>query len=1219
LLNTSKYILFWLLTAIQFLYSATTQTHIPNGIWVPIGINSIHEDLELVSSWNANLKLSITDIADDKFTHITSTKTSYGYALPSGMSSFMDPLNNKTIFNSATISIFAIKNSKGLNGQTLDGTEKNSVHIKLSSFKPKRNIPMHTMYIEGLSTPSIRIVYQADYEGDKLQVKFGRHTLQNPLSFYTYFSTDNTYSNPAKLYSDTVHAVGSKTSVPIKDAIDFNITDNNITSMSDNTFNIKKDLKPYSSKDSLIAYRFNEGYWDIFNSNNVKGNDFTSFEVGKAYWIKAESENANNDNNFTKIGLITDSVGSINQSVYENMSSGWNLATFSDDYRYADKKGVFGPTYSLTLRYSPTSMFIPSNVLEVNGINLFFRPFSSDVSIFDQNITLHITPTGRYRNTTDVAQGINIATVARNKFYNEYIKLRAFPAMNRAGDKGVIVISNRSFEVNSSNSSIVTLSGHSLVSSGINRSFAPYGDYLLASKLTNLSNAPISASIQVNFHLISSKPVDVVDLNTSNNLIKLNKIYNGLVEASKDSSGTSRANSDAYLIALDFNSSQNYNNESLFSSIIVGSSEKMNLKDTTYVKIFKYNLSGVFSILGEKNVKVSLPNENNITRFIDTINANTQKTGVRASELNTTSGNYFIIYSTKMQDLTSFDLRKDKLNLFSYYISLGYSVLPNQGFVHGALGTIYTHANILDSTLNIDKDVLYGLNTKIADYGNINLLDINEVSASDGNGSIKFMPFYKSSNNLSRTYAPSFPSGNFYSFPLMFKHAGKKVTNIISQEISANGTPYWEAIDLTRSPQDWLGRRDYGKKNGNDFDIQSLLHIRENKSYWVRVLNSSVSRSLLRYELSNNKVVIKKSFINYFDNNVSNTGEINIENHIFHKITFKFGDKQVGDYVARKYNINMQLGSGNIYDFSSVENNDFELLISDIYMPIYDGKHNVLLKSNNEIGDNLLGQITATSIDFEKPPSPDLVWLKNELVVNNIFRNEKVEAYYEYISEDANIRAEHLLKYPQLYKNDILKWRYGDDKSTYGGIKKIAIVLNRDGLYSNAKVVLYAPLNSGHILALDNKSDVHSTKKSYSLDKKVYKESMGVQLTRLDKAKLYKQTVKLLYNPNSDMDVSAFSIGVPNIVYLRLKNSQEPIASISYTGAYANSIFYFEYKSRIYQGMFPVSSGKILEIDPSRIINIFNFNKVKLSSKDTSLLRIDYSPSVSNAQKIIIK
>ena len=1196
------------------------QTHLPNGVWVPLGINSIYLNDDSTDSWDSLSTPVITDIADEKMTYAVSNETTYGYNTLTGMASTITLTDNQTTFSGATIGLFAIVNKRA-GGFTLGGTA-NVVHLKLINSRPKRDIPTYTMYIKGLTEPAVRIEYQADYEGELFRIKYGPDVTNNPYDFYGYFNHENTYDNPAILQQGIATDAEATMSADIFDLIDFNITDNNVTQMRANTFRADTSLQGLEAGDELVIYKLDEGIWKSYHSQNQQSNDFTELHVGEGYWMRATSENANNDNNLTKMGLISSDVGTITQDTYANMQDGWSLATFSDDYRSAIPTGGFRD-YDMALVASPTAMFVPQSVLENEGVNLFFKAFGdNDVSLLEQNISLQITPAGRYQNTTDIAQGINLAAEARNRFYNEGIQMKSYPAMNRANDAGVIIMAYHTFEINSSNPAVMSLTGQVLAQTTQNTYSTTYGNYFVSAE-TITTTSDINQSVQFKSQ-VNTTPATVTDVNVSNDQ-KLALLYEGVQGATRNSNGSSLFSADIFFMEVNFDSAETYDTPDAFHSFIVGSEESMGVRDSTYLKVYRFFRGGEFAVKGTSEVRVTTAATATMAEVIAAINAVSDRTNIVAKVLPlvnpTATDQYFSIlyqdYTSGTVSSADFDLLEDSINLFTPSNSAGISpvLLPDRNASLGALGFSYAHNALLEATINIDDETLHEGALGLADYGNIYELDV--TGGSDDNGSISSITFLKNQTSADFSFSYSSVGQGSAQFLTLFADVDRRLTSILSQEISANGSIYWAITDATVAPDAWLGNVEIDDGFSNDFDIQKVLRIQENKAYWVRTEPlSSERRSLLRsYERFPSKQTIERRVSYEFNNSIGSDGTLQTINHVAHTISVEFDDKSFGDFLGENYNIvaDIKYEGKHAFDFRKGK---FELTLDSATRELLDYEDNIInLRSSDEFGDNFIDPNSIAKINFVQPAAPELYWYQGELIVDSIFSGSTLEVYHNYLSAILAKRQQVQIQYPNLQDNKRLSWTSYDDTVEKGALRKIVTIVNDGQIYSDAKVLLYAPLKTGYAMGVSKDAPNKRTLTPYSYEENAFvqgREDMQLELFIISSQT---QSVKMAYSP---IDIAGEPIfGLPHIVYIKEKGEVNTLASINYNSKYAGDLFYFEYKEILYQGRFPTTSGTNYFLDPEKSVTIFDYDSGY--SLDGSFVRVDNRMSVDNAQDIYIK
>ena len=87
------------------------------------------------------------------------------------------------------------------------------------------------------------------------------------------------------------------------------------------------------------------GLYNRFDTRNTLNgsNQFDRFTPGRGYWVKATSQQAHDDGNYTKVGLIVKDAPDIDEDyLYGNIENGWHMLSFGD----------------MDLRYSPTGVFM---------------------------------------------------------------------------------------------------------------------------------------------------------------------------------------------------------------------------------------------------------------------------------------------------------------------------------------------------------------------------------------------------------------------------------------------------------------------------------------------------------------------------------------------------------------------------------------------------------------------------------------------------------------------------------------------------------------------------------------------------------------------------------------------------------------------------------------------------------------------------------------------
>ena len=527
------------------LYAAGRQIQLNNGVWQAIGFQGAYSTQNEESGYDTDPTFEFYDVADENTTWVAVSTADTTELIYNDPTNFNGNPNGRSTYGSTTqlnsvIGLFAIiskRSKKVANFTTLDGSNTNVVKMKVSEPLPYRtDVPMYRMYVEGgPNDVAFRLDFQADYQGKRMRVRFGEET----ESYFTYFNYENTYDNPARLREDSTDEEGGGAVADIRDAVDFNITDNNLTQfLTTEDFTITTASGDYGasfrafSADSgnrIEVYSMvNSAGWQRYDTENTltTSNTVTQFTPGRGYWVRATSREAHNDGNYTKIGLITrDTVDINSDSIYGTLDNGWHMLSFA----------------SSDLRYAPSGIFLPRNVAKVEDMGIFFtRHASNDTNIIEPSATrtdLNQTR-GNFISTqfldsgpglangnngadinssSRLAKMINLASMASHLIYGERTNMRAYPAMSQAtsvnlvGAPGVIILADQLFEVNSSNSTIVTLAGASLRQTARGQYSSRYGEFMLAATLNDFNNTEVNASVAFSMPSFSSAEGPVYD------------------------------------------------------------------------------------------------------------------------------------------------------------------------------------------------------------------------------------------------------------------------------------------------------------------------------------------------------------------------------------------------------------------------------------------------------------------------------------------------------------------------------------------------------------------------------------------------------------------------------------------------------------------------------------------------------------------------------------
>jgi len=829
------------------------------------------------------------------------------------------------------------------------------------------------MYVEGKKGIStFRVDFQANYQGKEFKVRFGSER----ESYIGIFNYEHTYDNPAPLKLDKLSGTGLGSSANIVDAIDFNITDNNLTKLfTTSDFRIKtpsgaytSEFTPYSSDSGnrIEAYSMvDNSVWTRFDTANTisSSNTLTQFTSGRGYWVRGTSKLATEDNNYTKIGIITSSgVDSNDDEVYGKLNNGWHMLSFEEsDLRYAPS-GI----------YIPKGVYSGTNTSAVGGVRIYFTRHASTVTttgqirgnFIDSSKVLDLnTSDGNASNvgwTQNFTKAINFASIASRLLYGENVNMRAYPAVSRAtsvdsnGTDGIIILADHLFEVNSSNSTIRTLAGSSLRSTSRGFYSSKFGEFILTATLNDVGGEDINASMGISMPKYSSTEEIVSDLNDTNRSALLSKIYEGLLNASKKSGSTVASTiADAYFINIDSNgsaySSSNLTIES-FPQVLMASGARFSITDKTTVKLFEFKMNGAFRVTGvsgSKDLTIALEDDN-ITRTINAINGVFSDTGIKARDL---GNNYFMLSSSN----GAITLLEDYNATLFEDIPLGSSLIDEgvRDLTRGSIKEVYSVRDLLDRRMKYDLSLMDG---NISVDNNVSwdkLYDYNFTDKAEGIPDLKLdSPNLTNDLRKNAIWVIDFPLKS--SLIQKFAKYGKEIVNISVQKFSHDNLSYYDFLDLTKNPDDWYGNTYESDDDLNfDNDYQGIFHIFANQNYCVKIRDKAPLPS-------STKAISSDSSITYSArptfNNTLKDGEGVTQNHISSKLNIKFDKLFINPLANDYYNVVAILGGTRYYlrdngQYFSLDIDDLDMgLISKapdeaddpIFINAYDGSGNIL-------------------------------------------------------------------------------------------------------------------------------------------------------------------------------------------------------------------------------------------------------------------------------------
>ncbi len=384
---------------------------------------------------------------------------------------------------------------------------------------------------------------------------------------WSIISISGIYKKKNSIDNNTFPSTGrgdtSTASVLIDDMVDFNSSNNDIYSLLRNSFDFKNmdkyDSTPFLNS-RIDAHRMAGGKWESYSTKNLasSSNDFTKFEVGKSYWIKATSTKPENN-----ISIIIDNY--IDLLAQYSLRAGWNFIALNDD--------IFEHTAS--------AFFIPSTELSFT----ISRQFNlSPISINEANIV-------------DVAKAINHKSFLA-KINGEPLHLRAYPANKIDGatnTEGIIVVSDSIMNINALNA--ISLNGERLQSNAS------------GSKISNIEHI-ISFKLNSSLSVAYKSMLEVRDLNGKSGTLPFhNNIRNMTNEAvAKGKEVLETDNVVGYNVMLDFNQST-----PIYDNILIASDKSFGISEKFYARKFKYLRDGSFFVSGADAQRLNTPSD--INRF----------------------------------------------------------------------------------------------------------------------------------------------------------------------------------------------------------------------------------------------------------------------------------------------------------------------------------------------------------------------------------------------------------------------------------------------------------------------------------------------------------------------------------------------------------------------------------------------------------------------------
>jgi len=527
---------------------------------------------------------------------------------------------------------------------------------------------VRTMYIKVNDTsPNVKFNYKSSLEGLKMEIMING---ADDKKYYVTISQDNTYSNAA-VASEFTPTVDSSAGLSSISAIfDANATDNpEDAKYWDKT----KHLTTIDNAASVTFYKFDSKtqQWKIYkNRNSGISNDFTSLEVGSAYWGRVDTKDnpVSNDNDgasaliLGKSGFTTQSQlpqAYVDDNNNSKLAEGWNMLAFDDikpDIRYA-------ATGLILSGIAADDNITVKDASGVYSVDFVFSSGAGDYS--DAERFNKIIESKRLRGIIP-----------------EYFYIKAFQG-SAAGT--MILVSNEKFTVVGNNDGaidVTTLTGADPYDVNASRvdinsdldangpAVSVYGEYALMLKpLVGATSIDGNATNGGFSKIIIGDPV--------------NSDHSALAITTSGNSDLATAETQIESDSLSPTATQvDTNFDGTADMLIVAASKPFYVRDATYTRVFDYTASsdtGTITVDGSAKAEVSIAANATAQTVADDINNTFSTTNVRAVD----DGSKIIAATT---ELSTFDIRDAESATIDYLRNSD----PTSDFARGAIKGVYS-------------------------------------------------------------------------------------------------------------------------------------------------------------------------------------------------------------------------------------------------------------------------------------------------------------------------------------------------------------------------------------------------------------------------------------------------------------------------------------------------------------------------------------------------
>jgi len=397
----------------------TTATYLPlsstvaDSMWVLFGVNGFSDGTaSALGSTSGSFQAGFTELEDTTTNDELATE---GLAAAAGS-------GNMGALQDVTKASTSLKVGMDMTGTVFDATE-----------------PLRTMYIKvNSSTPNVKFDYKASLEGKGMEI------LYDTVLYSVTINQNSTYAGAIDATSGGLNpATAGADRDDITEALDYNMS-NNVANPVHYDYTIHQEDSTDVTVQTASMYHFNAvtQQWEVWNKNSpTNGNDFTTFEIGNAYWGRIDINNPTSNlinnaggdaglvlGNPTTLDGIPDPARYDDNNSVSKLTTGWNMLSF--DKTKPD------------IRHASTGLHAVVNGVAAGG------GFQITDSAGVNTVNVQISTA----NSENWAKQINadIETAKLNGTVPTSFNVKAFPA--DATDTALIFISDRKFSLLDANS-----------------------------------------------------------------------------------------------------------------------------------------------------------------------------------------------------------------------------------------------------------------------------------------------------------------------------------------------------------------------------------------------------------------------------------------------------------------------------------------------------------------------------------------------------------------------------------------------------------------------------------------------------------------------------------------------------------------------------------------------------------------------------------------------